>query len=195
MKNLVVSLIVVLVLVSGVVFGQTSEKKNVAHMAIELEAKVSNSEVVPGFKGYFTYAGKSKLGLFCWIQLGSYSQMYCGPSYDFKSWISTAVGCGVETGVEHPFKCGGSLWIGTKYGSNLLVIEKGIGSKSSNTWYRDEFTYPLNDKLNIGVATQKYSGTGPFVDYKVHKNISVGAEVHFSSKNSPVLRLLVRIRL
>lgn len=193
MKNILVSLTLSLVLVVGVI-GQ-EPKKNVFSASVDTEVSVQSGVWVPQLKAYLTYAGKSKLGSFCWVQISEgYQQFYCGPTYSFADWISVAVGLGAETGSQNPFKAAGSVWVGRGDFSNLLVLEKGLGNKSSALWFRNEAKWQATEKLSLCIATQRYKGTGPCAEYGVTKKVSIKAEMLFSERAAPDLTIGVNIR-
>ncbi len=192
MKRLFVSFVIVVVMV-GVGVAQEA-KKNVLGGSVYVETTLKNRVWTPELQVYLTYAGKSKLGSFCWIQANKgYHQFYCGPSYDVRSWISVAAGLGAETGSKNPFKFGGSVWTGNSKVQNLFIVEKGLGSKSSGLWLRDQFTVKVTNKTSVCVAHQSFQGTGGCVEQSISKKVMLRGEV-LLNQTSPIVKVGVKFK-
>lgn len=187
MKN--VKLLVALVLSFTVMtFGQTETPKNQLHGYVEFESEVSASgNVNPMVKTYLTYGGKSKAGLYCWIQNSkSFNQVYCGPTYSPKSWLQVGGAVGVQTGSSR-LQLGAFVWAGRsvkgRFVQNLFLIEKG------GKWYRNQTSVDVTKRITLALATQKFRGTGPRLEVKLNKNFTAGAEVNFGKSTSTMLAL------
>jgi hypothetical protein len=179
MKNL---LTVVMVLVFGVMaFGQAPDTKNQLHGNVELEIEVRDGIATPQVKSYFTFGGKTKVGLYCWVQNSeNFNQVYCGPTYKVAPWLVVSFAAGVKTDAQH-FQASFSVWTGKliegKMVQNLFIFEKG------SHWYRNVSSVDINKRFTASLVTQRYSGTGPRLDIKLANGFSVGVEANFN-KNS-----------
>lgn len=171
-------MLVVLVLgMNFLAFGQEESPKNSLHGDMELECTVENGKVTCQVKTFITYGGKGKLGGYCWVQNSKdYNQAYCGPTYQVKPWLQVGGGIGAQTG-ENRFNAGAFVWVGKsingKFVSNLFVVEK------AGAWYRNVTSVQLNKRFTASLVEQRYSGIGPRVDIKLSKNLSAGVEVNF----------------
>ncbi len=191
--NKVIVSVWVLIVMAAVTFGQES-KKNEIHGSVYVEARAKNKVWVPELQVYLTYGGKSKFGAFCWIQANKgYQQTYCGPTYDVRSWISISGAVGAETGSKNPFKVAGSVWAGNAKVQNLFLVEKGIGSKSSSLWVRDQFTVKLSSKTAVCAAYQTYQGVGGCIEQSVAKKVILRGEVLFN-KAGPVVKVGIKFK-
>lgn len=148
---------------------------------VEQEIEVVDGEVTPQLKIFLTYGGKTKAGLYCWFQASKpYSQIYCGPTYQPKEWLQVGAAVGLET-AKRPVKAAVFIWTGKGKFSNLLILEKG----SYELWYRNQFGYQVSKNLNLSLASQRFQGTGPRVEYSVPKtNFKVGGEYNISSRTA-----------
>lgn len=155
------------------VYGQDTTSTNSLGGTVMVENTITDGKISPQIKANVTYGGKGKIGGYCWIQSSrSYSQVYCGPTIQPKGWIQVGVAMGFETG-KKPFKGAGFIWVGKGKFSNLLVLEKGSGE----LWYRNQAGYKLNKILTLSVASQRYQGTGPRMDFAIPKTrLTVGGE-------------------
>lgn len=157
-------------------------QKNELHADVEYETAVSkDGRAESQVKTNLTYGGKRKAGLYCWIQFAKgWQQVYCGPTYKVRPWMQAGFAVGMKTGSDR-FQYGGFIWAGRslkgKFVSNLFLYEKG-------NWYRNVSSVKLNDRVTLSLATQRYSGTGPRIDYRLSDNVSVGVESNFSKSSN-----------
>jgi hypothetical protein len=178
MKIILIVIFATLSLVST--YGQ-STSKNVLKGTIEEENTVRDGEITPQVKVSLSYGGKTKTGGYCWFQISkSYSQTYCGGTYQPKNWIQVGLAGGVETGAK-TLKGAGFVWVGKGRFSNLLVIEKG----GTGTWYRNQTDVKVGKSLAVSLASQKGQGTGVRAEFAIPKTrVAAGGEYLFSTRTA-----------
>ncbi len=135
---------------------------------------------------------KEKIGVFAWaLTSKTYSESYAGVTYSPKTWISTAIGVGVEDS-KHPWVVGGNIWVGKKALSNFLVIERG----GSGLWYKNLTSYQLRKDFKLALIKEKFKGFGPHAALDIPKtDLQVWSTLYFRSKQEgPLLQLGVKFK-
>lgn len=180
MKNTICVVVVVLFVVMST-FAQTAPK-NAWHGSVTSEVETTgNNDATAQVKAFITYGGKTKVGSFCWIQVGTeYYQVYCGATYSPKKWAQLGAAVGFEKD-KNPLRAGTFLWLGKGKLSNLLVVEAG----GSGVWYRNVSSYQAHKNLTLSVSSQRYSGTGGRVDFRIPKTpFKIGGEYHLATRTA-----------
>ncbi len=95
-----------------------------------------------------------------------WSEALVGFSYAPKDWFSV----GLSAGVEHNpavYRTAGSIWMGKKKTSLLVLWEKGDGR--DNYWYKTTLSQKLSDEVSLGARAWRYHGVGPVFSYAIKK--------------------------
>jgi hypothetical protein len=163
-----------------VTFGQ-NPAKNVLHVSVTSEVATTNGDATPQVKTLISYGGKTKVGSFCWIQVGiKYYQTYCGATYTPAKWAQLGAAVGFEKD-KNPFRVGTFLWLGKGRFSNLLVVEAG----GSGEWHRNVASYQAHKNVSLSVTLQRFAGVGARVDITIPKtHFKIGGEHHLATRIS-----------
>ena len=133
---------------------------------IETRVHVTEKSVTPRVNGWVSGNITPKLGLFAWFQVDkAYGESYGGMSFSPTPWLQFGVGGGIEQ-ADNPARLGSFLWIGGKRQTVLAIYEHG----GSGLWYKAEYNFALNDKVGVGLITERSKGTGPRLEMKIPRS-------------------------
>lgn len=99
----------------------------------------------------------------------TYAEGIVGPSWQPASWLTLAVGAGVEQGDQTAdtgsWRLGGLLWLGNARWASTLFVEDG----ASGWWAREEFAWRPRAWIGLGALGDTAVGYGPRVEVNVPK--------------------------
>lgn len=148
----------------------------VAFMAVTAQAQqasgfvesfnvVSEAEVVPQLNVYVHGPLKGDFGWSVWtLTSEGWSEGYAGLTYAPAKWMEVSASLGLET-ADNPLRGGGSVWLGSGRWSLLSLHEHG----GSGYWYRYLGTFQMTKTVVVGVNSQRFIGTGPYVQASIGK--------------------------
>jgi len=126
---------------------------------------VSEEGVTPQLNVYVHGPLKGKLGWSAWtLTSEEWSEGYAGLTYAPAEWVEVSASLGLET-ADNPLRGGGSVWLGSGRWSLLSLHEHG----GSGYWYRYLGTFQMTKTVAVGVNSQRFIGTGPYVQVSVGK--------------------------
>lgn len=129
-----------------------------AQTYMESQNLVTDSGIDPKIDGQLIGKGKS-VDLFGWFFASeSWSEAVLGVAKSIRPWLWVSLGVGVETD-DNPWRVSQNAWIGNDHASSFLTIERG----GSGFWYRSMSFVKLRSRVEAGVHSQRFYGTGPAV--------------------------------
>lgn len=143
-----------------------------AQTYIESQTLVTDSGIHPKIDGQLIGKGKS-VDVFGWFLVTeSWGEAVVGVAKSIRPWLWAAVGVGVETN-DSPWRVNPNLWIGNQLASSFLTIEHG----GSGFWYKSTSFVKLRSRVEAGVHSQRFYGTGPAVQISLGDGYKVWGSV------------------
>ena len=139
-----------------------------AQTFVEYQNLFSDSGVAPTFDGLLTGKGKT-MDAFGWFLVSeTWSEAVVGVAKSIRPWMSVSVGVGVDTD-DNPWRVGPNVWVGNDRVSSFLILEYG----GSGFWYRSMSFAKLGSRVEGGVHSQRFYGTGPAIQVSLNKGYKV----------------------
>lgn len=154
---------------------------------VESETLISSTSATPQVNVYLQgpIASSKRFGWSAWsLTSKGWSEAYAGPTWTPASWISLSASIGLETD-KKPMRLSASSWIGKGKFASLTIHETG----GSGYWYKEVATYQATPKTNVGVYSQRFTGTGPYADRKLGKFLVWGTILRYQGHTQALVGL------
>ena len=128
-----------------------------------------SGNATPTFDGQFAKAVDDSQGIFVWgLTTEGWREIYASYYRNLTPWLQVSGGMGVEK-ADKPIRFGASVWMGKGKISSFLALEDG----GSGFWYTYTGTYALSNRVQAGVFSRRFVGTGPYLEVKLVGKTSV----------------------
>ncbi len=160
---------IVLVVASSEVFAQDSTKP--VSGWFDLSVENSDGETIGAVKTLVNIDGETiginETDLFIWAQAEpGYAQIYGGPTWTPKPYVSVGVGPGIEkSGDKVNLRIGGYVYVGKGPISNVTLFE----FLGSGPWYKNQTAFDAGKGVTLSLVNQRYAGTGPEIEFRIPK--------------------------
>jgi hypothetical protein len=135
---------------------------------------------------------KEGLSVATWALKGSdWSEVLIGLTKSFTrqgkgAWASITGQVGLEQN-DKPWRIGTTLWMGNAKTSALLILEEGGGGR----WHKAVVTRQVFPGAKVGVMSQRFVGTGGYIEVNVAGKLSYWAMIPVVKPNGALVGVRV----
>ena len=157
------------------------------HGNLESENVFTSDAAKPQLNGYVQGSFNEKVG---WSSFGilsnGWGQLYGGPTYSPKKWITFSGSVGFEATDRVGWRTAESVWIGKGKFSLLAIQEQGA---VTGHWHKNVFAWQATKVVGAGVWNEFGKGTGPFVQLNIshHFDVYIAPLVNTDGKTHLIL--------
>lgn len=143
-----------------------------AQTFVEYQHLFRNGRKAPTVDAQIEIPGKT-VNMFVWFLVSdTWGEAEFGISKPLRPWLGAAVAAGVETD-EAPWRTSAAMWASKGRFFTFFVNEYG----GSGYYYKFTGTARIADRAAIGILSQQFYGTGPFVEISLGQGFKVWASL------------------
>jgi len=143
--------------------------------------QANGEEVIPALYGQLDRPIDKSQGIFVWgLATEGWREALVSYYRNLRPWLQISGGIGIEKD-DSPIRFGTSVWMGKGKLFSFLAMEHG----GSGFWYSYTGTYRITNRLEAGIFSRRYFGTGPYASVAVVGKTSVWGT--FCPKDQKVL--------